>query len=113
MSESKNGILRLHHIKDACAKIAQFLDGYDFEKFSRDPKTQDAVAHQIQIIGEAARNLEPKIRENVKDVLLEDVIGMRNKIVHDYFEIELSIVWDAATIDVPDLLSKVQKVLSQ
>ena len=112
MNDSKDSMLRLYHIHDACQRVALFLEGYDFDMFCRDQKTQSAVTNQIKIIGEAARNMQSEIRDTVKDVAWEDVIGMRNKLVHDYFEIELSVVWETATRDVPDLLAKIQKVLS-
>lgn len=112
MSGSRERFLRLYHIRDACLRAADFIRGYDFDMFCRDEKTQNAVIHQIQIIGEAAAALDLSLREEIPDVPWQDVIGMRSKIVHDYFEIELKLVCDTATIDIPHLLIKVNERLS-
>ena len=112
MSEPKERLLRLYHIRDACTRTADFIRGYDFNMFSRDEKTHNAVIHQIQIIGEAAAALDLSVRDRIPDIPWQDVIGMRSKIVHDYFEIELKLVWDTATIDLPDLLVKINQRLS-
>jgi len=70
---------------------------------------QDAVVRQLSIIGEAAGNLSDEVRRAYPSVPWTDVYGMRNKLVHDYFGVDVEAVWDTAQNDVPSLMKVVQK----
>jgi uncharacterized protein with HEPN domain len=76
-----------------------------FESFRQDGKTQDAVIRNLEIIGEAARNLPVEFRERTACVGWPDVIGFRNVIVHEYFGVDIQIVWDIAQHEL-DMLEK-------
>lgn len=111
MNKEKDKYLQLYHIRDACQQIAQYIQGYSLADFTRDSKTQDAAIRQIQVIGEAARQLDGAIRDSIPAVPWSDIIGMRHRIIHDYLDIELPLVWDTVTREVPDLLEKIQPAL--
>jgi uncharacterized protein with HEPN domain len=64
---------------------------------------QDAVMHQIQIIGEAANRLSSSFKERSSPIPWRDIIGMRNKLVHDYMGVDLEAVWETARKDIPVL----------
>lgn len=66
----------------------------DYEHFKADPKTQDAVIRNLEIIGEAAGKLPGSIRELAPEFEWRKVIGLRNLLIHEYFGVSLSIVWD-------------------
>jgi len=113
MKDTKDRDIHLYHIRDACQQIIQFTDGYSFDSFCRDPKTQNAVIRLIQVIGEAARQMDEETKKELSDVSWKQIIGMRHKIVHDYVDIELHLVWDSATKEIPALLERIQKALSR
>ena len=72
---------------------------------------QDAVVRQLEIIGEASRQLSDDFREQHDDVPWRAIIGMRNRIAHDYLNIDLDVVWDVVQHDLPDLKRRVHEVL--
>ena len=97
--------LYIVHILDAARDIESFIQGITLQEFLKDKKLQHAVARNLEIIGEAAKRLDPEIIKKV-DVPWNGIKGMRDKIAHDYFDIDLQIVWKSATEDVPELKKK-------
>jgi uncharacterized protein with HEPN domain len=100
------------HTLDAISQVHEYLRGVDDGSFheSRNRILQDAVFHQLQIIGEAAGRLSPELRGRYSKVPWHDIIGMRNRLVHDYFRINLGIVW-TTTRDAPALRAVVERML--
>ncbi len=101
----------LRHILDAIAFIDGFLAGVDHDAFFRDRLRQSGVAHQLQIIGEAAAHLSPDLLSRHSEVPWRDIIGMRHKIVHDYFDLDLDALWTTAKEDLPELKEHVRRML--
>ena len=64
---------------------------------------QDGIIRQVEIVGEATKNLSPKIRNKYPEVLWKDIAGMRDKLIHNYFGVDLGAVWDTAKKDIPRL----------
>ena len=93
----------VRHMLDAINTIASFLDCVDQLLFMEDVLVQSAVIRQIEIIGEAARNISDTFRARHDDVPWSDVIGMRNKLIHEYFGVDLEAVWKTAQEDIPQL----------
>ncbi len=105
----------LEHIREAIARVSDYLSGMDWEAFSKSRVTQDATVRNLEIIGEAARNIlraDPKFAERHPDFPLGKAIGMRNILAHGYFEVKLDIVWKTIKEDLPDLAQKVENLLS-
>jgi uncharacterized protein with HEPN domain len=102
---------RLEDILDAIKRIESYLRGVNENKFKDDLMRQDAIMLQIEIIGEAARHVSDEFQERHPEIPWSEMIGMRNKIVHDYFEIDVSKIWDTAKNDIPQLKRAVWKLL--
>lgn len=82
----------LHHILDAIKLIEEYTGGMSENEFLSNTMAHDAVVRQIEIIGEAARNISDKFREKHPKLPWGKMIGIRNKIVHEYFNINYAIV---------------------
>ncbi len=92
---SKRGDIEfLNDIKEAIKRIEAYTKNTDYEIFFKDFKTQDAVVRNIEIIGEAVKNISSDIREKYSDIEWKKIAGMRDKIIHDYFGVNWDIVWD-------------------
>lgn len=103
----------LEHIRDSAVTIAGYLHDIDEEKFRNQQIYQDAVIRQLLIIGEATKRLSPAIRSQHPAIPWQDIAGMRDKLVHDYFGVDTDAVWLAATEDVPELLDCVHGLLGR
>lgn len=101
----------LRHIRDAIHQIQGYVRGVDESEFMTDEILQDAVIRQLSIIGEAVGQLSDELREESPSVPWTDIYGMRNKLVHDYFGVDLEAVWDTVQQDLPSLLSAVNALL--
>ena len=81
-----------------------------FEEFSRDNRTIDAVIRNFEIIGEASILLPDDIKDNYPDIDWHRIRGFRNRIVHDYFGVDLQIIWKIIHEQIPELISKILKI---
>lgn len=95
----------------AARKVLEFTEGVDWEQFSRDELVQNAVMRQIQIIGEAARNVSSGYRGSHGEVPWADIVGMRNRLVHEYFRILPRRVWDVVEKDIPGLIKVIEPLV--
>ena len=93
------------HILDAIVSIEKFIAGGDYEKFSNDQLLQDGVVRELEIIGEATKKLSEAFKKSIPSLPWKDIAGMRDKLIHDYFSVDLEEVWKAATEDI-ELLKK-------
>lgn len=84
----------LSHIKEAVKRIAAYIGTMRSADFFVDIKTQDAVIRNLEIIGEATKNLSDEIRINHPEVPWKNLAGMRDRFIHQYFGVNLDIVWD-------------------
>ena len=100
----------LLHIRDAIARILDYTrDGQ--AAFGRDTKTQDAVLRQLAIIGEAVKNLSPALREKQPDVPWKRIAGLRDKVIHEYFGVNIPLVWNVVEHQIPELERHISQLL--
>jgi uncharacterized protein with HEPN domain len=103
----------LHHIGDAAKTIAAYLHDVSRDRFLQTQMMQDAVVSQIEIIGEAAKRLSPQLRGKYPDIPWQDIAGMRNKLIRNYFGVDVETVWLTATQDVPELSANIERILTE
>ena len=89
--------LYLDDVLDSIKQINEYITGYDKEAFSKDRKTLDAVIRNLEIIGEAAGHLPEEIRSLTPHIEWQKIVGLRNILTHEYFGINIHIVWDIIT----------------
>ena len=106
----RNPKLLVEDILESCHKIMDYTDGLTFEEFAADQKTVDAVIRNFEIIGEAANRLPEEFKELHHDIDWFRIRGFRNRIVHEYFGIDYSIVWQVKETYLPQLISKFEKL---
>ena len=103
----------IEHIQDAAKRLCGYLAGMSKEEFTQDRKTQDAVILNILVIGEAASQILQEYAEFARersDIPWNQMKGMRNRMVHGYFETNLDLVWETVQVFIPELESKLQPV---
>jgi uncharacterized protein with HEPN domain len=88
----KDDRVYLAHIRDAVDRILRYTSEGRSE-FDHDEKTQDAVVRNLEIIGEAAKNVSDEMRSNRTDIPWRRLAGMRDKLIHEYFGVNLTIIW--------------------
>lgn len=100
-------------IIDAINSINIFIGDMSFEEFAMDDKTVSAVTRKFEVIGEAANRIPKSIQEKYKNIPWAYMIGMRNKIIHDYDGVNLMIVFDSVKQDLQQLIPLLEKILNE
>ncbi|HVP04506.1 MAG TPA: HepT-like ribonuclease domain-containing protein [Dehalococcoidia bacterium] len=95
----------------AARKSRQFTAGVSQERFASDEVLQHAVLRMLQIIGEAATKLSAQRRESIAAVPWDKVIGLRHRLVHEYFNINLPLIWQVLNEDVPLLIDIIEALV--
>jgi uncharacterized protein with HEPN domain len=103
---------RVQDILDAVAEIQDFLSGMDRDQFLADAKTVKAVAADLTIVGEAARHVPDAVVQAHPEIPWALMRGMRNRIVHGYYQVDPVIVWDTCQNDLPPLIDTLKKLLA-
>ena len=107
----KDDSVYLQHMIDSIATIEEYLHGIDEEKFRATRLIQDGAIRQIEIIGEAVRHVSKDLRKAYPEIPWQDIAGMRDKLIHDYFGVDLEKVWLTIHEDLPPLKDKVFEIL--
>jgi len=88
-----------------------FVKGYDRATFYDDDKTQSAVLHQLLLIGEVTKRLSDSLKSDNPDIPWRQIAGMRDKLIHDYDDVDLSQVWKTVQSNLPELLSRLEQMI--
>lgn len=94
----------------ACEKIQRYVAGRLRSVFESDEQSFDAVLKNLEVIGEAAKRLPPEVKESHPEIAWRDIAGLRDIIVHEYFGLDLDIVWDVVESRVPVLLVQLRSL---
>ena len=97
-------------LRDALRKIQRYIKRFSFLDFTQDQKTIDAVIRNLEIIGEVASRIPKETREQYPEIPWVDMIGMRNKVIHEYFGVDLEILWRTIEEDLPILEKQIKLI---
>jgi uncharacterized protein with HEPN domain len=100
-------------IQTALDKIEEFTESFALTDFAADEKTQLAVVKCLEIIGEAAKKVPPALKKKYPHVPWRQISGMRDKLVHEYFGINIKVVWRTITEDIPPLKPAVAEIIKK
>jgi uncharacterized protein with HEPN domain len=106
----KDDAIRLHHMLDAAQEAIRFTGGKTRSDLDNDRILVLALVKDVEIIGEAAYQTSLDTREELSDIPWDDIIGMRHRLVHAYFEINLDILWRTIKDDLPPLVKILQTI---
>lgn len=102
--------LLIEDIWEAIEKIERYVSGLDHDAFVKDEKTVDSVVRNLEIIGEAANRLPADFKAKHRRIEWHKIVGLRHRIVHDYFGIDLEIIWEITQKDLPELKAKLAQI---
>lgn len=106
----KRDLTYLDHILQSAAKAIEYLNGVGYHDFLANEEKQDAVVRKIEICGEATKRLSLEFRNAYPAIPWKAIAGMRDKLIHDYLDIDLDMVWDTVEKDLPGLIVQLEKI---
>ncbi|NPV01763.1 MAG: DUF86 domain-containing protein [Brevinematales bacterium] len=101
----------LTDITESANAIHSFIEGINQTDFEDDKKTLFAVIHAIEIIGEAANRVPKEIKDRYQEIPWRDIVSMRNRLIHEYFGVNIPLVWESVKKEIPELCMKIEKIL--
>ncbi len=108
--KSRHDRLYLYDILECCERVAEYVGGVSEADYHANTMLQDALVRNIEVVGEAVKNLSPELKETNADVAWSQIARMRDKIAHHYFRINLDVVWQTATDDLPKLKPRIAEI---
>lgn len=107
----KDDLVYAGHMLDMARKAAEKVKGKTRADFDQDENLRMALTHLIQVIGEAARRVSQTFQQAHPQIPWRQVVGMRNRVVHDYLHVDFDIVWDVASVHLPALAVELEKMV--
>lgn len=108
-----NDSVYLQHILQAMNQIDSYLQGIDKDQFLKNSLIQDGTIRQLEIIGEATKQISPDLRHQSLGIPWSQMAGMRDKLIHHYFGVDLETVWLSATQDIPQIKHSIELLINQ
>ena len=109
----KDDSIYLAHILESLTKVILYIEGISYDAFLSDEEKQDAVIRKIEVAGEATKRLSEEFRDKHPQIPWRAMAGMRDKLIHDYIDVDLDTVWETATHDIPNLLREIKTIIEQ
>ena len=113
MRNSKDNKAYLLHIRDASDKILAYVSTHNIDNFVANEWDQDAVMRNLEIIGEATNNMEGEFIKQYPEIPWKTIINLRNILVHDYVDVDLNVVWQIITKDLPIFFKQISEILNK
>lgn len=110
---SRSVRLYLQDIVDSCAKVLRYTEGATSEAFFSDERTYDAVMRNLQVIGEATKNIPDQMREKYSEIDWRKIAGLRDIITHAYFQVDNDVIWSVIQQRIQPLQKQIQSLLAQ
>jgi uncharacterized protein with HEPN domain len=107
----KDDLVRLRHMLDAASEAVSFLAGNSRSDLDTNRMLVLSLVKDIEMIGEAASKVSLETRKECAKIPWLDIVDMRNHLIHAYFNVDLNIVWDTITTDLPPLIKELEKIL--
>lgn len=102
--------IQLEDMLEAARRIEKYIGGISESEFYSDTKTFDAVIRNLEVIGEASKNIPAKVKDKTLDIEWKKIAGLRDILIHEYFGIDEEIVWDVVKNKIPDLIESLKKL---
>ncbi len=103
--------VRIRHILDAAREAVDFAKGRSGADLNTDRKLSLSLVRLLEIVGEAGRGISQEFRKTHPDLPWKSMVGMRDRLIHAYFDVNLDVVWETVTEDLPPLIAKLEKIL--
>ncbi|MGA2094018.1 MAG: DUF86 domain-containing protein [Sedimentisphaerales bacterium] len=103
--------VRIRHILDASREAVEFAKGRSRAELDNDRKLNLSLVRLLEVIGEAARGLSDEFRMQFPEFPWKKMVGMRDRLIHGYYDVDLDIVWETVTEDLPGLINKLENAL--
>jgi uncharacterized protein with HEPN domain len=100
-------------IIESIGKIEKFTHDSSFEDFKSDEKTIFAIIRALEVIGEAAKKIPAEVKRKYSQIPWKKMAGMRDKLIHEYFGVNIKVIWRTIKEDIPELKPKIEKLLSE
>ena len=108
----KSDVVRLRHMLDAAREAQSFVVGKSKEDLVEGRMLVLALLKDIEILGEAANKVSEPTREKLPNIPWHQIIGMRNHLIHGYFDVNLDVVWETVTMELPTLYDELEKIIA-
>ncbi len=110
---SRNYSLYLQDIAEAIDRIQSYLEGVARDEFETNQMRLDAVIRNLQIIGEAVKKIPDSIKKKYPNIPWQEIAGLRNRVTHAYFNVDINIIWDVVQSELPILQPQVQRIIKE
>lgn len=106
----KDDKIRIQHILDAAREAVNFAKGHGRADLDTDRKLNLSLVRLLEIIGEAARGISPQFRDEQPELSWKSMAGMRDRLIHGYFDVNIDVVWQTVTEDLPPLITQLENL---
>ena len=103
----------MNDILKCIKKIEKYTEGITYDKFIKNELIQDGVNRNLEIIGEAVKNIPIEIKKNYSNIEWRKIAGLRDILIHDYFGVDLEIIWEIIQNKIPNLKRTIEEIIEE